>query len=109
MKRITNLLLWVLPVLWLTACGYHQAATQKSDTAYLLFIGPPQGEQVEIDGSTRLTLGSDTRSYNLNGKTATKIAIPAGTHTVKLSRQGQLLIHRKIFVTEGNQYEIQIP
>jgi len=99
-----------LSVLFLmtAACGTYQATTQLEEGTYLQLIGDTNKEQLIIDNGEPIVLGEHTKSYDLNGRTATKIKVQPGTHTIKLMRQGQVVIHRKIFITDGNSFEVKI-
>ena len=105
MKKI--ILLLVLAIA-LSACGTYQQTTQVSDKAYLLIIGEPAGNVVTIDDGKPLTLEKDTVSFDLNGKTATKIEVSIGSHTVKITNNGVLKANRKFYVSNGNSFEVEL-
>ena len=105
MKKLI-VLLGVL--LALTACGTYQQTVQVSDKAYLLIIGEPAGNVVTIDDGKPLTLEKDTVSFDLNGQTATKIEVSIGSHSVKITKNGELKAHRKFYVSNGNSFEVRL-
>ena len=105
MKKI--ILLLVLAIA-LSACGTYQQTVQVSDKAYLLIIGEPAGNVVTIDDGKPLTLEKDTVSFDLNGQTATKIEVSIGSHTVKITNNGQLKANRKFYVSNGNSFEVKL-
>lgn len=92
----------------LSACGSYQHTLQEQDKAYLLIIGDPNGVVVTIDDRASLELGKDTVSYDLNGQTATKIEISIGTHSVQISKNGNRIVHRNFFVSNGNSFEVRL-
>ena len=103
-----NLLLIFGIFLTLTACGSYQQTTQVQDKSYLLILGNPTGSVLTIDGGDPIKLGIDTSSYDLYGKTATKIQLKVGTHTIKITRNGVITVHRKFYVSNGNNFEVEI-
>ena len=103
-----KLLLIFISGLMLSACGTYQETVQVDDKAYLLIIGEPQGCETTLDNATLLVLEKDTKAFDLNGRTATKIEIPRGTHEVKITCNGQLRVHRKFYVTNGNSFEVNL-
>jgi uncharacterized protein YcfL len=95
-------------VLMLSACGSYQQTVQVSDKAYLLIIGEPAGGVVTIDNGKPLVMEKDTVSFDLNGQTATKIEISIGSHTVNITKNGELKVHRKFYVSNGNSFEVRL-
>jgi hypothetical protein len=95
-------------MLALTACGTYQQTVQVDDKAYLLIIGEANGNVVTIDNGKPLELEKDTTSFDLNGVTATKIEVSIGTHTVKISKNGELKVNRKFYVSTGNSFEVKL-
>lgn len=92
----------------LTACGSYQQTVQVQDKAYLLIIGDPSGSILTIDNGNPIKLGIDTSSFDLYGKTATKIQIQIGTHTVKIVKNGEIKVYRKFYISNGNSFEVEM-
>ena len=107
MKFIQKLVvsLWLLS---LTACGTYNQSIQVNDRAYLLLIGDPFNKIVTIDNQNPIELELDTVSFNLNGQKATKIEIPIGKHTVKITYNGVEIVNRIFYVTNGNSFEVKL-
>ena len=103
-----KLILLFAMVLVLAACGAYQQTVQVSDKAYLLIIGDPDGGVVTIDDGKALAMEKDTVSFDLNGQTATKIEITIGSHTVKITKNGELIVNRKFYVSNGNSFEVRL-
>lgn len=95
-------------VLTLAACGSFEQTVQVQDKAYLLIIGDPSDSVVTIDNGKPLVLEKDTTSFDLNGQIATKIEISIGTHTVKITKNGDLKVNRKFYVSNGNSFEVRL-
>ncbi len=92
----------------LTACGTYQQTVQVDDKAYLLVIGQADGSILTIDNDRPMEMGKDTKSFDLHGETATKIQVPVGMHTVKITRNGVLMVDRKFFVSNGTSFEVRL-
>ncbi len=103
-----KIILAAIFIITLNGCGSYSSVNQTDDGTYLLLIGEPQSGLLTIDGGEPLALGSDTKSFNLNGQTVTKIAIRPGTHNILLQSNGQTTINRKFFVSEGNSFEVKL-
>lgn len=91
----------------LTGCGTYSQSVQVDDKAYLLLIGNPYGSVVTINDGKPIDLSSETTSYNLNGRKATKIQIPTGKHTVKIIKNGIVTVNRNFYVSNGNSFEVE--
>ncbi|CBL46271.1 Hypothetical protein HDN1F_26880 [gamma proteobacterium HdN1] len=94
-------------VLLLAACGSFKSTTQTEEGTFLQLVGSVENATLQLDDAT-LDL-NNTRDFNLNGKRVTKIAIQPGQHRVTITRDGSTLVDRRIFVTEGNAFEINLP
>lgn len=104
MKKI----LIILMLFVVTACGTYRQSVQVDDNAYLLLIGDPSGSVVTIDDGKPIDLSQETTSYDLNGKTATKIQLSIGSHTVKITKSGEITVNRKFYVSTGTSFEVQL-
>ena len=107
MKIIQNLTI-ALAFLLLTGCGAYNQAVQVNDKAYLLLIGNPYNNIVTIDNQKPINLSLETVSFNLNGQKATKIEIPIGKHTVKITKNGIDIVNRVFYVSNGNSFEVKL-
>lgn len=97
-----------ISLLLLAGCGTYNQSVQVDDKAYLLLIGNPVNCIVTIDNQKPINLSRDTVSYNLNGQQATKIEIPIGRHKVKITKNGDIIVHREFYVSTGNSFEVQL-
>jgi uncharacterized protein YcfL len=103
-----NIIIVVLALFMVTGCGSYKQTVQVDDKAYLLLIGETTGNVVIIDDGTPIDLRRDTKSYNLDGQTATKIEVPIGSHTLKVTRDGVLTVNRKFYVSTGTSFEVKL-
>lgn len=95
-------------ILMLTACGSYQQTVQVQDKSYLLILGDPSGSILTIDNGKPIKLGVETTSFDLYGRTATKIQIQIGAHTVKIVKNGEVRVHRKFYISNGNSFEVEM-
>jgi hypothetical protein len=107
MKRILIVVASLL-LLVLSGCGTYSQSVQVDDHAYLLLTGNPEGNVVVIDDGKPIDLSKETKSFVLNGQQATKIKIPIGKHTVKVAKNGVLMINRVFYVSSGNSFEVEL-
>lgn len=107
MKKI---ILFLSVALLVGSCGGENfTVTQVENHAYLLIKGDSQKEQLIIDKNAPLVLGVDTKEYRLDdGVNASKLQIEEGTHTIKVIRDGNVIIQRSFYVTPGNTFEVNI-
>lgn len=103
-----KLLLVLGMVITLVSCGSYQQTVQVDDKSYLLILGDSSGSILTIDNGKPINLGVDTISFDLNGKTAIKIQIKIGTHILKIVKNGEVKVHRKIYVSNGNSFEVEM-
>ena len=80
-----NLLMMVVALFMLSGCGSYSQSVQVDDKAYLLLIGDPDGNVVTIDAGKPIDLTNETTPFDLDGRTATKIQVSIGSHTVKVT------------------------
>lgn len=105
MKHLATLLAAGL----LTACGTFQTTIQSEEGTYLQIVGDPDDATLVVDTANPIRLGKDTRSFRLNDKEVTKIAIAPGTHRITISRNQQTIVDRQIYVSSGNAAEVTLP
>ena len=103
-----NLLMMVVALFMLSGCGSYSQSVQVDDKAYLLLIGDPDGNVVTIDAGKPIDLTNETTPFDLDGRTATKIQVSIGSHTVKVTRNGVLVVNRKFYVSTGTSFEVQL-
>jgi len=100
--------LYILFCALIAGCGSYQTVSQTQEASYLALIGDSSDYNLQLDGNVSINLES-ADSYNENGKTVTRFEIEPGTHDVVLTQNGELKVHRRVFVTEGNSVEVRLP
>jgi ferric-dicitrate binding protein FerR (iron transport regulator) len=87
--------------LLLSACSTSfSEIKQVDDKAYLQLSGNLQGTTLVLDNTT---------TVQLDGETVAKFDLSVGSHQVEISRGQQVLVKRKIYVTNGNVFEVRVP
>lgn len=84
------------------ACGYREGIIQKADKSFLMFNGSLKNVSVQIDDAKPFILertSSNKKSYQIS----------PGKHTLKVYRNGELLINRVLFLENQATMEVQIP
>lgn len=109
MNMIRSLFIGTVVATLLSACGSYQSTTQVDGVSYIQFSGETSKEQVSIDGQHAGTLGDDLESYDVNGKTVTRVQVQPGTHDVVVTRDGKEVVKRRIFISDGNSAEVNLP
>lgn len=95
-------------ILMLAGCSssFNQVK-QVDDQAYLQLSGDLTGATMYLDGQQIDIANSD--SFKLDGAIVTKFAINSGTHLLEIKKQNSTVVKRKIYVTNGNVFEVNVP
>jgi hypothetical protein len=82
---------------------FRQETTERqlSDTAFLKFPKLEFAIQVKLEGDSQ-------RMFAVPPDASAKYEIPAGTWRVKVLRDGQLLMDRKVFISAGETREFDL-
>lgn len=107
MKKL--LVCFIMSTFLFSCGGKNFIVNQVESHSYVLIKGDSKKEQVIIDNGQPLVLGADTKEYKLDdGVNASKLQINEGTHTIKIIRDGNVIIQRNFFVTPGNSFEVNL-
>lgn len=101
MKKISVVILALVFVFGVTACGYREGVKTSDSRAYLYFTGYTQQVEVLVDDAP-FALGEHVTADD-------HYQIQPGQHLVEVKGNSQTLVRRQIYVTEGAAKEIQIP
>lgn len=95
----------------LSACSAgFSTSTQVDDKAYLQLAGDFSDAVLIINDQQPVRLDSNQVStFKLNGETVAKFDLPTGSHTVEVQRNNATVVKRKIYVSNGNTFEVRIP
>lgn len=105
--------LWIsaLFVLLLSACSTQfQTVTQVDDKAFLQLSGNFADTVLQLDNQPPISLADGSvETFDLNGATVAKFELSTGSHQVQVTRNGQVLVKRTLYVSQGNTVEVRVP
>jgi hypothetical protein len=103
MKKVILLLFGILI---LQACGYQEGVVQKGEKSFIKFIGNRANVSVQIDDMNQFVLQSDTESNSGDNKL---YQISPGKHSLKVYRDGSLIVNRILLLDNQATAEVIIP
>ncbi len=83
----------------LTSCGYQEGIVKKSDRGFLWFTGRTDDATVKIDEAEPFSLKEGNVVYQ----------ITPGQHTIKVFRNGRIVIDRVLFIDSQFTKEVELP
>ena len=93
-------LILIVSIILFTSCGgYNSGVLEKESTGYIKFLGNITNASVEIDQSIQFNINPEIDLYKLT----------PGTHTVKVYREGNLIVERIIIIQSQNTIEVEVP
>lgn len=98
MKK-TFTILATAALLLFSGCGYKEGVRTDAQKAYLYFTGPVDGAQVSIDNGT---------AFEIRPGPQNRYEIEPGKHTLRVVRDGNVVVDRVIFVGDGVAKEIEV-
>jgi hypothetical protein len=104
--KILSILFFVLIA---TGCQTnYQTVTQADDSiAYVQLAGDFWGTELILDENPPIQVSPEKfDSFKLDGKEVIKFELSTGSHRVKILRAGKVLVDRKIYVSDGNTFEV---
>jgi hypothetical protein len=103
MKKV---ILILLGILILQACGYQEGIVQKGEKSFIKFAGNWANVSVQIDDMNQFVLQSGTESNAGDNKL---YQISPGKHSLKVYRDGSLIVNRILFLDNQATAEVIIP
>ena len=98
----------VLMVVFITACGSTTYTTQESEKAFLQLQGNISNSVLVVDDQ-RVTLDDNIKKYELQGKQVADFPVSIGAHQVKVYKGSVVVFNRKVFIAQGQTYEVVVP
>jgi hypothetical protein len=87
----------------------YESVTQVDDTkAFVLLTGNFENASLQINTNSPITLADNIETFMLDGKKVAKFEVTVGTNTVKVFKNGALVVNRKLYVTNGNSFEVNV-
>ena len=106
LSKIRTILCTALIVL-LSACGSVSNTTeQATSTAYVKIVGVLEGVSVQIDNGQRKSI---SELFDDIDDGLVRLQLGAGNYQIKLYKNDQLVVNRKVFLATSEHVEIRIP
>lgn len=97
----------------LSACGFKEGVVMPDKKSYLWFSGKSDGVTVTIDEQTSFDLSPgyyvDSEGNKKSKATPVHYEVDPGKHTIKLMRNGQVILERTLLLGNRMTAEIEIP
>lgn len=104
-----NVILFIFGIMILHACGYQEGIIQKGEKSFIKFTGNRTNVSVQIDDMKEFVLKpgapSETNSSNVNKL----YQVSPGQHSIKVYRDGELIVNRILFLDNQTTVEVIIP
>ncbi|MGX5915430.1 hypothetical protein ACR0ST_11925 [Aliidiomarina sp. Khilg15.8] len=104
--------LLMLLSLALTACtSSYQSVTQTADDgAYIRLSGNFMGTVMTInDGAPVQLTERHIRTFQLDNERVVLFEVKSGTQQLRITRDGTTLVHRELYVSDGNTVAVRVP
>lgn len=106
MKKVILLLLGIAI---LHACGYQEGIVQKGEKSFIKFTGNCTNVSVQIDDMNQFVLKSGTDSEKSSGNDNKQYQVSPGKHSIKVYRDGYLIVNRILLLDNQTTTEVIIP
>ena len=106
---VINKFITIIILAGLFSCGTYRQQTQVNESTYLQIIGEPKGETLILDNDVPIVLDDDIEISEINGQTVMKFRITKGKHTIKILRDGKIIVNRVFYISSGNVFELELP
>lgn len=110
MKKILFLLL--IGILLLQQGCHHgsrEGITVKDNVCYLRFMGDVNGVEVSINDGEKFVLPEPESKRPDSFKPRNLYQLTPGKHTIKIFRNGELILNRIVYIGQNETKEVQIP
>lgn len=82
-----------------SGCGYKEGVKTSSEKSYLYFSGDTKNAMVSID---------EGDNFSIKAGQNNQYSIKPGKHLIKIYKNGELIVKRKIYVGDGISKEIEV-
>ncbi|QOY55253.1 hypothetical protein HUE87_03180 [Candidatus Sulfurimonas marisnigri] len=89
----------LLSSLYFSGCGYKEGVSADDQRSFLYFSGDTSGVTVFVD---------DSKGFTVKSGRDNQYKIKPGKHTVRIYRDGNLIVNREIYVGDNIAKEIGI-
>jgi len=100
----------VLVLMTVAGCADIQRQVGAPENqAGIIFYGNLRNADVLIGTIHIANLGRAKGRFKLHGTNAIQYTLDPGTYQIKITRSGRLLVNRKLFLSDGQMLEVNIP
>jgi len=75
----------------------------------IIFYGNLKNAEVSIGAIHIPDLGREKGRFKLHDTSAIQYSLDPGTYQIKITRSGRLLVNRKLFLSDGQMLEVNVP
>lgn len=109
LNSLKGIIFVLFSFLMLGCTSSYESVTQVDDTkAFVLLTGNFEGASLQINSNSPIVLSDDIETYTLDGSEVAKFEVTAGTNTIKVFKNGALVVNRKLYITNGNSIEVNV-
>lgn len=110
MKKLTYLFTIILLVALAGCSSSYQSTVQVDEQAAVMLSGNFWNTQLTLDNDSPISLDQEQYdSFELNDKEVIKFNLQPGTRKIKITRGGNTIVLRKVYVSNGNTIEVIVP
>lgn len=110
MKKLTYLITLLFVIALVGCSSNYQSTVQVDEQAAVMLSGNFWNTQLTLDDALPITLDKATyKSFELNDKEVIKFNLQPGTRQIKVTRAGNTIVLRKVYVSNGNTIEVIVP
>jgi len=100
----------VLALMVMAGCADIQRQVGAPENqAGIIFYGNLRSAEASIGTIHISDLGSAKGQFKLHDTSAIQYTLDPGTYQIKITRSGRLLVNRKLFLSDGQMLEVNIP
>ncbi len=105
-----NIIIACLFLFTLCSCSSHyRSVNQVNDQALLQLSGNFLNTELSIDGGDNVIIDEKVKIYELNDKQVVEFPISTGKHSVKIFKDGLMIVNRVFYSSNGNVFEVVVP
>lgn len=98
--------------LTLAACtsGYQSTTQQADEGAFIRLSGNFMGTELVINEQSPIQIREgSTRTFRLDNERVVVFELMPGPQRIRITRNGELLVNRELYVGRGNTIAIRVP
>jgi len=110
MKKAYSVFILLIMIVLSGCSSNYSSVTQVEDQGMLQLSGDFWGVTLTLDSNNEVVISRNEHdSYFKDEKEVIEFPVTPGKHTLKISRKGSLIINRKVYIGNGNTFEVIVP